>query len=83
MKHGFFINGMRLFVCFLNACPLYLANYELNTWIENEMDQRILKLTFNFAIFMALSSYWIASLKRPKQIPAVPQNAKVEMCGQC
>jgi hypothetical protein len=81
MKKGIFINGMRFIVCLLNLCPLYLVNYELNEWIPNEMDRYLYKVMLNFSIFMALLSYWTATLKKPRKIPDVPPNSNVEMCG--
>lgn len=83
MKNGLFINGMRLVVSFLNICPLYLVNYELNTWMPNETDQYVFAFMLNAALFMALLSYWTASLKRPRKIPEVAGGSHVDMCGQC
>ena len=60
---------MRLFVCFLNACPFYVFNYEMNEWIKNETDRYLYKVILNFFLFMALLSYWTASLRRPSKIP--------------
>jgi hypothetical protein len=85
MKKGLFINAMRIFVVFLNFCPFYLGNYELNEYMKNSMDKRIYNLMLNFFLGMALLSYWIASLKKPRPIPSVPegQEDKNIMCNIC
>jgi succinate dehydrogenase/fumarate reductase cytochrome b subunit len=62
MKQGFFVLAMRIIVNCLNLFPLYAANYELLEWMPNKMDSFIFKFLLNSFIFMALLSYWIASL---------------------
>lgn len=69
MKTTFFIASMRIFVCFLNLCPFYVINYEMLEHMENKTDIYVYKFIFNFFIFASLTSYWIASLKKPKKIP--------------
>lgn len=66
---GLFIWAMRLIVVLLNAMPFYLMNYEMNEWMENKTDVRLIKILFNFAVIMTLWSYFVASFKRPKVIP--------------
>lgn len=83
MKKGLFVNGMRIFVCMLNICPFYVANYEMNEYMKNEMDKKLYKFLLNFFLGMALLSYWITSLKKPRAIPAVPEGVNKEMCAQC
>ena len=71
MQKSAFIWGMRVFVCFLNACPIYVMNYEMIEYMDNYMDKFLYKLLLNFTIVMALLSYWTACLKSPKPIPLV------------
>lgn len=74
---------MRLFVNGLNACPLYVVNYEMIEWMDNEMDRYIWKALLNFFILGALTSYWTASLRKPKIIPDIPNGQVKDMCNQC
>ena len=60
---------MRIVVVLLNVMPLYLMNCEMNEWLENKTDVRMLKVLFNFLVTMTLLSYSVATLKRPKVIP--------------
>lgn len=69
MKKGIFVFSMRLIVCFLNICPVYVTNYEMNEWMPNEMDRRIYKFLLNWCCGFAVVSYWTASLKKPRQMP--------------
>ena len=69
MKDNLFVLSMRIFVCFLNICPLYVVNQEMIEWITNDTDRIIYKMMLNFTIAGALSSYWTASLRKPKPIP--------------
>lgn len=64
---------MRLFVILLNACPFYVANYEMNEWMTNDMDKFLYKLILNFFLAMALISYFTASLRKPKTMPNLPE----------
>ena len=69
MRKTAFIYSMRLYVCFLNACPIYVVNYEMIEYMPNKMDSYIYKILLNFFCIMALISYWTASLKKSKVIP--------------
>ena len=69
-KEGFKF-GMRLFVSWLNACPFYVVNFEMMEWMENKMDVFLWKLIFNSILILTLISYYTASLRKPKAIPAV------------
>lgn len=69
MISGVFIIAMRLVVVGLNAMPVYLMNYEMNEWMTNKVDLKLVKVLFNFLVFMTLLSYAVATLKRPKVIP--------------
>ena len=69
MISGLFIFMMRFVVVFLNVMPIYLMNYELNEWMTNKVDVRLVKVLFNTLEFMCLLSYAIATFKRPKVIP--------------
>ena len=70
-----FIWGMRLVVILLNVMPLYLMNYEMNEWLENKADLKMLKVLFNFLVAMTVLSYAVATFKRPKVIPQMaPQD---------
>jgi len=69
MKKGIFVFSMRLIVCFLNICPVYVTNYEMNEWMPNEMDRTIYKFLLNWCCGFAVLSYWTASLKKPRQMP--------------
>ena len=69
MKSNMFRYCMRTFVTFLNVCPFYTVNYHMIEYIQNEMDRFIFKFLLNTLIFMALLSYWTASLKTPKKLP--------------
>ena len=83
MKTGLFVCAMRLFVCLLNVCPLYASNFEMNEWIDNKADRFCLKFLLNFFIFMALLSYWVASLRKPARIPDVKNKGEHETCKHC
>ena len=63
LKTGLFINFMRSFVMFLNLTPMFLVNYEMIEYMENDMDKFIYKCILNWFITMSLLSYWIASIK--------------------
>jgi hypothetical protein len=41
MKKTAFVYIMRIFVCFLNACPMYVVSYEMLEYMENKMDKFI------------------------------------------
>lgn len=69
MKDNLFVLSMRIFVCFLNICPLYVVNQEMIEWMTNDTDRIIYKMMLNFSIAGALLSYWTASLRKPKPIP--------------
>ena len=69
MKKAVFVNGMRIFVCFLNICPMYVVTNEMLEYMPNKMDIFIYKLLLNFFCIMALISYWTATLKSSKIIP--------------
>lgn len=71
MRSTGFIVSMRLFVCMLNICPVYIVNTEAIEWMNPEMNRTICKLLLNVFCGMALLSYWIACLRKPKKIPAV------------
>jgi len=73
MKKGCFVITMRAVVNFLNFCPSYVATYQVLEFVENEMDRFIFKFLLNAYIFMALVSYWTASMRMPKKIPALNQ----------
>lgn len=60
---------MRIFVVYLNLLPLYVMNYEMNEWITNHMDRRMIKFVFNSLVFMTLLSYLKASFTLPREIP--------------
>jgi len=72
MISGIFIFVMRFVVVMLNVMPLYLMNYELNEWMTNKVDCKLVKVLFNFLVFMTLLSYGVATFKRPKVIPQTP-----------
>ncbi len=74
MKKAAFINGMRFFVCFLNACPMYVVSYEMLEHMPNKMDVFIYKFLLNFFCSMSLISYWTASLRQSKNIPNIHDN---------
>ena len=83
MVSGIFINSMRFIVVLLNAMPIYLMNYEMNEWMTNKIDCKLIKVLFNFLVFMTLLSYAMASFKRPKVIPQTSppdQNMYCQMC---
>ena len=69
MISGVFIFVMRLVVVLLNAMPVYLMNWEMNEWMPNQTDSKLVKILFNGFVFMTLLSYAMATLKRPKVIP--------------
>lgn len=69
MKKTAFVYTMRIFVCFLNACPMYVVTNEMLEFMSNKTDVFIYKLLLNFFCIMALISYWTASLKQSKIIP--------------
>jgi len=64
-----FVWGMRIFVIYLNVMPLYLVNYEILEFFENEMDKTITKYLFNIVMVLNIISYLRASWRKPKQIP--------------
>ena len=74
MISGVFILAMRLVVVILNAMPLYLMNYEMNEWMPNKVDCKLIKVLFNGLVFMTLLSYAVATFKRPKVIPQTAPN---------
>ena len=69
MISGVFIFVMRLVVVILNVMPVYLMNYEMNEWMTNKVDCKLVKVLFNFLVFMTLLSYAVATIKRPQVIP--------------
>ena len=69
MISGIFIFVMRFVVVVLNAMPVYLMNYEINEWMTNRVDCKLVKVLFNYFVFMTLLSYGVATFKRPKVIP--------------
>lgn len=69
MKTDLFKFGMRFFVCWLNACPFYVVNYQMMEWMQNKKDLYLLKVFFNLIVTLTLISYFTASLKKPKAIP--------------
>ena len=69
MISNVFIFSMRFIVVLLNAMPIYLMNYEINEWLKNKVDCKLVKVLFNFLVFMTLLSYAMATFKRPKVIP--------------
>ena len=71
MRSTVFIVSMRVFVCILNICPIYIVNMEAIEWMNPEMNRKITKILLNLFCGMALLSYWIACLRKPKPIPAV------------
>jgi len=80
MKGPCFIFAMRAFVTTLNLCPMYVVNTELIEYMEPAMNRKICKLLLNIMCLMALMSYWIASLKKPKLITKGLANGQ-ENCG--
>mgnify|MGYP007082946944 CR=1 FL=1 len=72
MISGVFIFAMRLIVVVLNAMPVYLMNCEMNEWMTNKVDLKLVKVLFNTLVGMTLLSYAVASFKRPKVIPQTP-----------
>ena len=78
-----FIWAMRVVVVVLNAMPLYVMNYEMNEWLENKADVKMLKVLFNFLVAMTLLSYAVATLKRPKVIPQMAPPDQRNYCTQC
>ena len=72
MISGVFIFVMRLVVVILNAMPVYLMNCEINEWMPNTTDSKLVKILFNGLVFMTLLSYAMATLKKPKVIPQTP-----------
>ena len=64
-----FVWSMRLLVTILNGMPLYVMNFEMNEWVADHMDRRLIKLVFNSLVFMTLLSYFKASFTRPRVIP--------------
>ena len=72
MISGAFIFAMRFVVVALNAMPVYLMNYEMNEWMTNKVDCKLVKVLFNFLVFMTLLSYAVATFKKPKVIPQTP-----------
>ena len=85
MKNTFFIFAMRAFVSMLNFCPVFVVNTEMIEYMEPEMNRKICKLLLNSMCFMALLSYWIASLKKPKVIltTATTKEAILIVCEKC
>ena len=69
MISGVFILVMRIVVVILNAMPVYLMNYEMNEWMPNKVDCKLIKVLFNSLVFMTLLSYAMATFKKPKVIP--------------
>ena len=80
-----FIWCMRLLVTLLNAMPLYVMNTEMNEWVVDHMDRRLIKIVFNFLTSMTLISYFKASFTRPKVIPQLaPSEAEMQnVCVTC
>jgi len=68
-KMDCFVWSMRFVVLILNLMPLYVMNYEMNEWMENEMDKFLVKVIFNCNVFFTLVSYGVATFKKPKKIP--------------
>ena len=64
-----FITVMRIVVVILNAMPFYLMNYEMNEWMTNKVDCKLVKVLFNFLVLMTILSYAVATFKKPKVIP--------------
>ena len=69
MAGSLFSVAMRSFVVFLNLMPLYLMNYELNEWLENEVDRKMIKIIFNVLEALNLTAYFYGTFRRPKVIP--------------
>jgi len=69
MGANWFILGIRVIVVALNLAPLYCVNYEILEWMPNEMDRFIYKVILNTFIFLALLSYFVASVRKLKEIP--------------
>lgn len=83
MISGVFILAMRLVVVGLNAMPFYLMNFEMNEWMTNKVDLKLVKVLFNFLIFMTLLSYSVATFKKPKVIPQTPPPDQTMYCQMC
>ena len=64
-----FIWAMRLLVTLLNVMPFYVMNSEMNEWVDDHMDRKLIKIIFNSLVFMTLISYYKASFTRPRIIP--------------
>ena len=69
MASGVFSLAMRSFVVFLNLMPLYLMNFEINEWLDNEVDRKMIKLIFNVISVLNQIAYFYGTFKRPKVIP--------------
>ena len=83
MAGSVFATLMRAFVVCLNLMPLYLMNYELNEWLENETDKKMVKIIFNTLLALNLLSYGVGTFKRPKVIPQMAPSDQQNYCGQC
>ena len=83
MISGVFVFVMRLVVLGLNAMPVYVMTYEMNEWMTNKVDQRLVKVLFNFLVFMTLFSYAMASFKKPKVIPQETPADSSQYCQHC
>ena len=78
-----FIWGMRSVVTILNVMPWYLMNYEMNEWLQNKTNQRLVKIVFNVLIFLCLLSYFQASFLKPAVIPQLPPPDQKAYCQRC
>eukprot|EP00347_Sterkiella_histriomuscorum_P021121 403335173 len=74
---------MRFVVVFLNVMPLYNMNYELNEWMENKTDKKIITYLFNLVVVLNVTSYLKASFQRPKPIPKMMPQDQNQACRQC
>ena len=74
---------MRIYVVYLNLMPMYLINYELLNFYDNEFDRLITQYLFNFVEAMNIISYFRASWRRPKTISITIPSDGAHACQIC
>ena len=54
-----------------NQYIINMTFQEMNEWMENKTDKKIITYLFNIVVFLNVTSYLKASFQRPKPIPKV------------
>ena len=63
--------------------PIYLMNFELNEWLEDNRESMLTKMAYNIVASMTLLSYYISSFSKPVVIPNLAPPNKQSYCSHC